>query len=102
MPSRRLAPDTALKISLEAGARRRLEDGMPFEVVVEELRAEAAGRTDLLAQAAGSLIGLYLARPTATQPRSVAAFAALVLAGADPQALVERADESRERMTSAP
>lgn len=75
---------------------------MPFEAVVEELRDEAAGHTDLLAQAAGSLIGLYLARPTATQPRAVAAFATLVLAGADPQALVARADESRERMTAAP
>lgn len=102
MPSRRLHPDTALQTSLQAGAHRRLQEGLPFAEVVVELRAEAAGRADLLGQAAGSLIGLYLARPDATQPQVTAAFAALVMAGADTETLVASADEVRGRMSIAP
>lgn len=100
MPSRRLHPDTALTISLEAGARRRLEDGTPFEELVDQLRDEAAGRSDLLAQAAGGLLGLYLARPTATHPNTVTAYAALMAAGADPVAAVAVTDEARRRCST--
>lgn len=102
MPSRRLDPDTALQTSLQAGAHRRLQEGLAFAEVVAELRAQAVGRADLLGQAAGSLIGLYLARPDATQPQITAAFAALVMAGADPGTLVTAADEVRARMSIAP
>lgn len=96
MPSRRLSPDTALTISLQAGAGRRLEEGRNMEAVVDALRREAGGRGDLLAHAAGSLLGSFLAEPTIARPNEVLAAAALLVAGADLAAAVARADHVRE------
>lgn len=101
MPSRRLSPDTALMISLQAGARRRLEDGISVDVVIDELRREAGGRDDLLAEAAGSLLGGFLAAPEISPPRVILAAASLVAAGADRARVVERAEKVRE-LHSAP
>lgn len=101
MPTRRLSPDTALTISLQAGAGRRLEEGMSMEAVIDALRREAGGRSDLLAHAAGSLIGSFLAEPTITRPNEMLAAAALMVAGADPAAAVARADHVRQLRASS-
>ncbi|WP_447645183.1 hypothetical protein [Nocardioides zeae] len=97
MPSRRLTPETALRIRLETAPGRLLGEGQTFEQVVGALRDLAAGRGDLLADAAGALLGGYLASPRTTNPVRLAAFAALVAAGAEPDRTVSTADVVRER-----
>ncbi len=66
---------------------------------VLELREMAEGRADLLASAAGSQIGSYLASPRKTDPHQLLAGTLLVLAGADSD-LVDDAVESARRWTS--
>ena len=102
MPSRRLSPDTALTIALQAGARRQIEEGAPFADVVTHLRAEARGRTDLLAHAAGAMLGGYLAAGSIGVPNVMVAIAALVSAGADPAQTITQADQVRARVSSSP
>ena len=65
---------------------------------VVELREMAEGRADLLASAAGSQIGTYLASPRTTDPYHLLAGTLLVLAGADTD-LVEDAVETVRRWT---
>jgi hypothetical protein len=55
------------------------------------------GRTDLLAAAAGSILGGYLDRPGSTHPQAVYAVALLVLAGADVDHIVKHVDRARGR-----
>ena len=62
---------------------------------VAELEAVAAGRADLLAGAAGSILGGYLSSPGTTQPQLVYAVAMLVIAAADVDLIVERVDRAR-------
>ena len=66
---------------------------------VLELREMSDGRADLLASAAGSQIGTYLATPRTTDPNQLLAGTLLILAGADSD-LVEDAVESARRWTS--
>jgi hypothetical protein len=58
-------------------------------------KALASGRGDLLAAAAGSILGGYLSRPGTTHPSAVYAVALLVLAGADVDLIVEHVDRAR-------
>lgn len=102
VPSRRLSPDTALTIALQASGRRLIEDGVAFEDVAAHLRAEAAGRTDLLADAAGSVLGGYLAAGTTAVPNDMVTIAALVVAGAEPARAIAHADAVRARVGSGP
>ena len=102
VPSRRLSPDTALTIALQASGRRLIEDGVAFEDVAAHLRAEAAGRTDLLADAAGSVLGGYLAAGTIAVPNAMVTIAALVVAGAEPARAIAHADAVRARVGSGP
>jgi hypothetical protein len=64
---------------------------------VAQLEAMAGGRVDLLAAAAGSILGGYLSRPGSTHPQTVYSVALLVLAGADVDLIVEHVDRARER-----
>ena len=57
----------------------------------------AGGRADLLAAAAGTILGGYLARPGMSHPQTVYAVALLVLAGADVDLIVEHVDRARAR-----
>lgn len=68
---------------------------------VAELREMADGRADLLASAAGSQIGTYLASPRSADPYHLLAGTLLVLAGADTD-LVEDAVEAARRWTGSP
>ena len=60
-----------------------------------QLEAMADGRADLLAAAAGSILGGYLSRPGSTHPQALYAAALLVLAGADVDRIVEHVDRAR-------
>ena len=62
-----------------------------------ELEQLAAGRADLLAAAAGSILGGYLSHPGSTHPQALYAVALLVLAGADVDLIVEHVDQARVR-----
>lgn len=99
--SRRLDPDTALEIKLNAIARRHSHEHTPREEAVVDLRAIADGRTDLLATAAGSVLGGYLGAPCSTHPVDVYAAGLLILAGADPAKIVAHVDDVR-RAVEAP
>ena len=57
----------------------------------------AGDRVDLLAGAAGSILGGYLSRPGMSHPQMVYAAALLVMAGADVDLIVEHVDWARER-----
>lgn len=78
--SRGLDSVTALRISLDGTSRRLVDDGVPTADAVEQLRALAGDRTDLLATVAGSLIGGYLGHPLAS-PLVLPAAYLLILAG---------------------
>ena len=99
--SRRLDPDTAIEIKLDAIARRHSHDHTPRDEAVADLRAIADGRADLLALAAGSVLGGYLGDPCATHPVDVYAAGLLILAGADPAQIVAHVDDVR-RAVEAP
>jgi hypothetical protein len=62
---------------------------------VAQLEAMAAGRADLLAAAAGSILGGYLSRPGSTHPQAVYSVALLVLASADVDRIVGQVDRAR-------
>ena len=91
-------PDRFREIALSATARRLAQEEADYREAVLQLRALADGRADLLAIAAGGLLGSYLARATVTDPRLVRAAALLVEAGADPSRTVRETDEIRCRV----
>lgn len=64
---------------------------------VATLEEMAGERADLLAAAAGSILGGYLSRPGSTHPQALYAVALLVLAGADVDGIVEHVDRARGR-----
>jgi hypothetical protein len=70
---------------------------MQLSEAVAELEELAAGRVDLLAAAAGSILGGYLSRPGMSHPQTVYAVALLVIAGADVDLIVEHVDRARAR-----
>ncbi|MEA2491314.1 MAG: hypothetical protein QOH21_3106 [Acidobacteriota bacterium] len=97
-----MQPDTRLEVTLNGRATRLAHDGAPLPEAVDQLRDLAAGRADLLAAAAGSILGSYLSRPYLsrpgmTQPQMVYAVVQLLLAGADVDSIVEHVDRARER-----
>jgi hypothetical protein len=98
---RGLDPDTAIEIKLDANARRHSREDTPRDEAVADLRRIAGGRTDLLAVAAGSVLGGYLGAPTTSHPQDVYAAGLLILAGADPARIVAHVDDVR-RAVEAP
>lgn len=96
MSSRRLDPDTALEIKLDAIARRYAHEMADLGDSVASLTVLAGGRTDLLALAAGSILGGYLAEPGVSHPADTYAAGLLILAGADASLIVARVDDVRK------
>ena len=90
-------PDTRLEVALHGRATRLAHDDAPMREAVEQLKVLAGGRADLLAAAAGSILGGYLSRPGSTRPQALYAVALLVLAGADVHLIVEHVDRARQR-----
>jgi len=82
-------------------AQRLASHELKIRVSVLELQTLAAGRSDLLASAAGAQIGAYLAEPRAADPHRLLAGTLLILAGAD-QDLIEEEVEAARRWTAAP
>ena len=94
---RGISADVRLEVRLNGTATRLAHAEAPLRDAVAELEALAAGRADLLAAAAGSILGGYLSRPGMSHPQAVYAVALLVLAGADVDLIVEHVDRARER-----
>jgi hypothetical protein len=68
-----------------------------MQEAVAQLEIMAGGRSDLLAAAAGSILGGYLSRPGSTHPQAVYSLALLFLVGAEVEHIVEHVDRARER-----
>lgn len=90
-----LHPDVALEIRLNATATRHCRVGTWYDHAVEDLRTIADGRTDLLAKAAGDLLGGYLANPGMSNPATTKMVAMLVDAGADVDLIAPATDRAR-------
>ena len=88
-------PDVRLEVAINGAATRLAHADAPLHDAVQELVAMADGRADLLAAAAGQILGSYLNRPGSTHPQAVYAVALLVLAGADVERIVEHVDRAR-------
>lgn len=95
---RGLDPDTRLEIALSGMAARLAHDVTPVAEAVAVLRGIGGGRTDLMAVAAGRILGGYLGEPQITNPARFLAAAYLVVAGADPALVVEHVDVVRRRV----
>ena len=92
-----MRPDVRLEVRLNGAATRLADADTPLREAVEQLESMAGGRADLLAAAAGSILGGYLSRPGSTHPRTLYAVALLVLAGADVDLIVEHVDMARAK-----
>ena len=92
-----MSPDVRLEVRLNGTATRLAHAEAPLREAVAELQELAAGRADLLAAAAGSILGGYLSHPGMSHPQAVYAMALLVLAGADVDLIVEHVDRARAR-----
>ena len=90
-------PDVRLEAALNGAATRLAHVDAPMSEAVAQLDEMASGRADLLAAAAGSILGGYLSRPGSTHSQALYAVALLVLAGADVDLIVERVDRARRR-----
>lgn len=92
---RGLSPDTAIEVTLDAVARRHGHELTPVGDAIADLRDIAAGRRDLMASAAGSILGGYLGGPGTCNPVDVYSAGLLILAGADPDEIVAHVDDIR-------
>lgn len=90
--------DTQQEVALIKRAQLLTDLEISVGAAVVELRDMAHGRADLLASAAGSQIGAFLASPRKADPNHLLAGTLLVLAGASPE-LVQDAVESARRKT---
>jgi hypothetical protein len=99
---RQLDTETALSISLHGTALRMVDQAVPTSQAIDELRALAGDRVDLLAKEAGGMIGGYLGHPLSS-PLALPAAYLLVLAGADSDhaGIVTAADETRRTTTAS-
>jgi 3-hydroxyisobutyrate dehydrogenase-like beta-hydroxyacid dehydrogenase len=88
--------DTQHVVALISRAQLLTDLEISVAAAIDELRTMAQGRADLLADAAASQIGAFLASPQKTDPYHLLAGTFLVLAGADTD-LVEDAVESVRR-----
>jgi len=92
---RGLDPDTELEIKLDAVARRHSYELTERNEAVADSQNNRRGRTDLLAVAAGSVLGGYLGAPGSTHPADVYAAGLLILTGADPERIAAHVDDVR-------
>lgn len=98
---RGLSPDTATEVKLDAVARRHGHQLTPVPQALSDLREIAGGRRDLMAAAAGSILGGYLGEPGTCNPVDIYSAGLLILAGADPDKIVAHVDDIR-RAVEAP
>jgi hypothetical protein len=93
---RGLDPETALSIALHGTALHLVDQEIPTLEAIEQLRALAGDRVDLLAKEAGGMIGGYLGH-SLSSPLALPAAYLLILAGAekDHGRIVSAADETR-------
>ncbi len=101
MFSREPRQDIQKELALISRAQLLTDLETSIGAAVAELREMADGHADLLASAAGSQIGTYLASPRSADPYHLLAGTLLVLAGADTD-LVEDAVEAARRWTGSP
>ena len=74
-----MRPDVRLEVALNGAATRLAHADTPVREAVAQFDAMAGGRADLLAAAAGSILGGYLSRPGSTHPQALYAVAVVVL-----------------------
>jgi hypothetical protein len=91
MISPRLDPDHALVVRISTEARRLAQGRGRMTKVIRRLERVSEGRTDLLTQAASTLLHNILAEPGGGHRADLLAVGLLVAAGADPE-VVSRQD----------
>jgi hypothetical protein len=96
-----ISPDTALEISLNGTAARLHHEGLPAADIIAELRRIANGRADLLAKAAATHLGGWLAAPGMSHPATVTIAGYLVQAGADPETITAAVDQTRKNASGS-
>ncbi len=96
---RRMSDDDYLEVAMSGNAQRHAREGTDHDVAVRELQLLAGGRSDLLAKAAGRIIGGWLAAPGMSHPSLLRAGLLLVEAGADPTQVTRWVDEGRRNAT---
>lgn len=87
-------PDTALEISLN-GTAGRLAHTIDITAAVEELRAIAGGREDLVANALGSKVGGWVGDAGMSNPQQLVAAALLAHLAFDVDVFKEAFDDVR-------
>lgn len=96
--ARKRNPDNIHVANLHGQALRHAELRTPTNEAIADLTMLAAGRSDLLAEAAATILGGYLAAPGTKHPKVMTAAALLIEAGADPDLVVGMTDAVRDRM----
>jgi hypothetical protein len=94
-------PDQLLTAQLQAMAERLARDGGRIDDAVAELRRMAAGRADLLAEAAGISGGYWTARVGFEMGFAPIGAGLLILAGADRDRLQQWVDIGRDRASTS-
>lgn len=94
-----MTPDRRMEIALTGTATSLAVENVPEADAIAELKLLAQGRADLLAEAAGGLLGAWLAAPGTQHPNRVRGAWLLIAAGADPTAIARWVDEARAQIT---
>ena len=87
--------DTQQVVALVSRAQLLTDLEISVSAAIDELRGIAQGRSDLLASAAASQIGAFLASPHRTDPFHLLAGTFLVLAGADMDVVEDEVESVR-------